>query len=111
MGRGPSPGDDRAWRSAHVRKFDAARRPRSKHSVLPDVPCDCVPAAMTHRPHMRLRFSEMPIYIGEVAAPEFGSPESLPTPRSCDCIITKTGVEGLFDVALCEKHAWLGPKL
>jgi len=62
------------------------------------------------RPHMRLRLSEMPLYIGQIAVPKPRSLEFLPTPQDCDCLITKTDVEGLFDVALCEKHAWLGPK-
>ena len=59
---------------------------------------------------MRLRLSEMPIYIGAVTVPKPGSIDFMPTPQDCDCVISKTKVEGLYDVALCEKHAWLGPK-
>lgn len=52
----------------------------------------------------------MPIYIGAVTVPKPGSIDFMPTPQDCDCVISKTKVEGLYDVALCEKHAWLGPK-
>ena len=61
-------------------------------------------------PHMKLRISEMPTYIGEVAVPKPGSLELLPTPQHCDCLIAKTSVDGLFDVALCEIHSQLAPK-
>lgn len=62
------------------------------------------------RPHMKLRISEMPLYIGAITVPKPGSVEFLPTPQSCDCLISKTAVEDLYDIALCVKHAWLGPK-
>lgn len=57
--------------------------------------------------HLRLRLSELPLYIG--AAPKPGSIDFVPTPQKCDCEVTRTVVEGLFDLALCEKHEHLAP--
>jgi hypothetical protein len=57
---------------------------------------------------MKLRLSEISNYIGPVVVPKTGDAGEgfNPTPQDpdCDCVITPTRVEGLWDVELCDRH-------